>query len=101
SRYRTQAGAICTATSAKLKKVKAPRTKKEIGPFLEESLPIFEGQYGKLKKLDPPKVLRFLHGKVLKLERQQIDGIQDLIDAIDAGADPATAFPTVGKRLAP
>jgi hypothetical protein len=97
--YRARANAICTVANAKLKRVKTPKSKGDIGPFLKSSLPIFRGQYNELKRLHPPAALKADHGKVLTLEKQQLDGLQVVIDQIDGGADPVKAFGAAEKRL--
>jgi hypothetical protein len=87
-------------TGALTAKITPPATAGQIGRFLEQSIPVFRSLRGGLKRLSPPKALRALHLRALELERQQIDGIQDLIDAIDGGADPRKAFNALDARLA-
>ena len=54
-----------------------------------------------LEKLDPPRSYRYLHQKILGLEKQQIDGVSKLIDRIDSGADAKQAFAALDKSLSP
>jgi hypothetical protein len=101
SDYRNQAGAICRSTSSSLKKLKQPTKKSDVNSYFKAALPLFEKQLESLQKLDPPPSYRFLHGKVLSLEKQQIDGISKLIKQIDGGADPEKAFDAIDKKLGP
>ena len=97
--YRAQATAICKAASTKLKTLTPPTTPDEVARFLKQSNPIFRSLRAALKRLSPPKALRVLHARALDLEQQQIDGIQDLIETIDGGADPSKAYKAVDARL--
>jgi hypothetical protein len=101
TQYRSQATSICKSTSSKLKSLGEPSKKSEVNAFLKKALPIFRGQWEALKKLDPPPAYRFLHLKVLSLEKQQIDGIGKVIKQIDDGADPITVFTDLDKKLGP
>jgi hypothetical protein len=101
STYRDQAGVICRSTSSSLKRLKQPTKKADVNSYFKAALPLFERQWESLKKLDPPPVYRFLHAKVVSLEKQQIDGISKLIKEIDGGADPETAFDAIDKKLGP
>ena len=99
SQYRSQAAVICKASSAKLSKIKSPKSAAGYNKFFKAALPIFRVQYAGLKKLKPPKALSFLHSKALSLEKTQLDGIQALIRQIDGGADPAKAYKATDAKL--
>ena len=98
--YRAQATELCKVASTKLERIAAPTTPSELKSFLIQSNPIFRSLRAALKRLSPPKALRALHARALELERQQIDGIQGLIGAIQAGADPSKAFKATDEKLA-
>jgi hypothetical protein len=97
--YRTRATSICKQTSAKLAKVKSPQSAEDLGRFLKGTLPVFRAHRTALQRLSPPKSLSALHLRVLRLEKQQIDGIQALVKRIDRGADPAKAFDAANTKL--
>jgi hypothetical protein len=99
SEYRTQATAVCKGTSAKLAKIESPQTAVQLNRFLKASLPVLRSHYAALNRLSPPRALRSLHLKALRLEKRQIDGIQALVRKIDGGADPEEAFNAADARL--
>jgi ABC-type transporter MlaC component len=101
AQYRQQATAICKTTGAKLKKVKNPASMKDFGRFLKEATPIFQTQYSALRKLTPPASLKFLHGKALAAEQQQLVAIHAWIKQLDAGADPQKTYNVMDKKLSP
>jgi hypothetical protein len=101
AQYRQQATAICKTTSAKLKKVKNPTSMKDFGRFLKDATPVFETQYNALRKLTPPTSLKFLHGKALGAEQQQLVAIHAWIKQLDAGADPQKTYNVMDKKLSP
>ena len=97
--YRAQATTLCKAASARLGKLTPPTNPGELGRFLKRSNPIFRSLRSALNLLSPPKALRALHARALDLQKQQIDGIEGLIETIDGGADPSKAFKAVDARL--
>jgi hypothetical protein len=99
AQYRSQATTICKATSSRLDALAQPTKKAEVNAYFKAALPIFRKQWEHLKKLDAPPVYRYLHSKVLSLEKQQIDGVAKLIGQIDDGADPEQAFKALEKSL--
>jgi hypothetical protein len=114
SQYRAQATTICKGTSTGFNKaipggfqgLRGPwfvtaGFERDIEGLLKLMLPVFHGQYDKLKKLDPPKVYRFLHAKVLSLEKQQLDGVQVVLDQIRGGTAPQKAFDAANAKLKP
>lgn len=99
AQYRRQAGAVCQATSAKLNKVPKPKKKAELVPFLRIGLGYDRQQHAKLVALKPPRVLKFLHGKVLALDAIELATLEAMIDRIDRGANAEKAYDAVSAKL--
>jgi hypothetical protein len=99
AQYRRQAETICEATTMKLQKVPKPQAKNEIVAFLRIGLGYFTQQHAKLQKLKPPKVYRYLHGKVLALDQTELETLKAMIDRIDRGADAEKAYDAVSTKL--
>jgi hypothetical protein len=101
AQYRARTTAICSSTSKRLDALKPPTKKSEIGAYFESALPIVEGQWKALRKLDPPSPYRYLHLRILGFEKQEIDGVSKLIDRIGSGVDAKQAFDSLDKSLSP
>ena len=101
TQYRQRATAICKASSVKLKAIKPPASKAELGRILEAALPIFTTQYNALLKLSVPQSLRVQHLKALAAEKAQLAGIRAAIVKLDGGADPTTTYNAMDKTLTP
>jgi hypothetical protein len=99
AQYRRQAEVICEATSTKLNKVPKPKTRTEFVAFLRIGLGYYRQQHTKLAKLVPPKVYRYLHGKVLSLDSAELAARQTLVDRIAGGADLEKAFDALRPKL--
>lgn len=101
AQYRSQANAICKATSAKINKIPEPPSVKELGSFLKAALPYFRAQHAALGKLSPAPSQKVQAAKALASEKAQIDGIAAWVKELEAGANPKTSYAKWDKRLSP
>jgi hypothetical protein len=94
--YIAAADAICEEANAAQDELGEPTTEAEFLELVPQNIAIAEDQMDKLEALVPPAADAETLNGAFKLLRQQIDLIQQYVDAIEAG-DTATADDLSGQ----
>jgi hypothetical protein len=98
SAYRAQANAICQHAKAQVVALPHPKTHRQVGVYLESSLPIVRGEYTKLHGLDVPPALQAAHAQALAAFTKEVDLLAGVVAQIHRGADPVRAFAAIDAR---
>jgi hypothetical protein len=83
--FRQQADAICAEFEAKLDAVQQPSSPEDLERFVNEAVPIIEEGTRKLNELDPPEEFQNEWTRVVEINEENLETIQDVQTALNDG----------------
>jgi hypothetical protein len=83
--FREQADAICAEYEAKLDAVEPPSSPDDFERFVNEALPIIEEGTQKLNTLDPPAEFEDEWSRVVEINQQNLETVQNVRTALEDG----------------
>jgi hypothetical protein len=82
--FRRQADAICAKYQNQLNALGTPSSLADLKDYVNKAVPIIEKGNAELQALEPPEELAATWNRALELNRQQLDIVRDLQDAVEA-----------------
>lgn len=83
--FRQQADAICAEFEGKLDAIEQPSSPDDLERFVDEAVPIIEEGTQELSELDPPDEFRDEWTRVVEINDQNLETIQDVQTALNDG----------------
>lgn len=83
--FRQQADAICAKYQGQLDALAQPSSLAELKDFVGKAVPIIENGVADLDTLEPPDELADKWNRAMEINRQQLEIVHDLQDAVEAG----------------
>ena len=89
--FRQQADAICGEFEGRLDDLGTPESLDDLQGYVDDAVPILEEGTNRLDELQPPDELEEDWNRAMEINREQLDNVRELLDAVADGDQASVA----------